>query len=125
MDESKHRKENGLDQDGAWMFIELLGHKKLAGFVTSEERWGQVLMRIDIPTAVDPETKGLKFTTQFYGTHALYCATPINEADAIQLAKQFRPTPFSKFDLHREANRNLDDYHLEEGDGADNDDLPF
>lgn len=112
MDESKHRKENGLEQDGTWMLIELLGHKKLAGFVTEEQKWGQVLLRIDIPTSV--KDGKLQFTTQFYGTHALYCATPINETDAIQLAKQFRPCPFGKYDLHREANRNLDDYKISE-----------
>lgn len=101
------------------MFVELLGHKRIAGFVTEEEKWGQVLMRIDIPT--DIKDGKIQFTTQFYGTHALYCATPINETDAIQLAKQFRPNPFDKYDLHREENRNLDDYKIEE----DNDDNPF
>jgi len=108
MDESKHRKENGLEKDGTWMFVEMLGHKRLAGFVTEEEKWGQVLMRIDIPT--DIKNGKLQFTTQFYGTHALYCATPITETDAIKLAKELRPQPFGKYDLHREANRNMDDH---------------
>ena len=121
MDESKHRKESGLDQDGMWMLVEFMGHHKLAGFVTEEEKWGQVLLRIDIPTSVDSDTKGLKFTTQWYGTHALYCATPISESDAIHLSKQLRPKPFDKFDLHREANRNLDDYRVVE----DDEEVPF
>jgi len=116
MDESKHRKDNNLDNGGMWMVAEFLGHHKLAGFVTEEQKWGQVLMRIDIPTGVDCEGKKLKFTTQWYGTHALYCATPVNESDAIELAKQYRPRPFDKFDLHREANRNLDDYRFVEDD---------
>lgn len=119
MDESKHRKENGLNQDGMWMVVEFLGHHKLAGFVTEEQKWGQVLLRIDIPTSV--KDGKMQFTTQWYGTHALYCATPVNETDAIHLAKQYRPRPFDKFDLHREANRNLDDYQIVEG----NEDLPF
>ena len=122
MDESLHRKNNDLDNGGMWMLVELLGHKKLAGFVTEEEKWGQVLLRIDIPTGVDEELKKLKFTTQWYGTHALYCATPINESDAVHLAKQFRPCPFDKYDLHREANRNLDSYEIVE---RDDDEIPF
>ena len=122
MDEAKHRKDNGLEQDGMWMFIELLGHHKLVGFVTEEQKWGQVLLRIDIPTSVNHETKKMEFTTQWYGTHALYCATPINESDAIHLAKQLRPKPFDKFDLHREANLNLDDYQFTNNNGKD---LPF
>ena len=114
MDESKHRKENDLDHGGMWMLVELLGHHRLAGFVTEEQKWGQVLLRIDIPTSVDTKTKELKFTTQWYGTHALYCATPINESDAIHLAKQLRPKPFDKYDLHRESNRNLGEYQVVE-----------
>lgn len=116
MDESKKRKDNGLDEGGKWMFIEFLGHKKIVGFVTECEMWGQVLMRVDIPTGVNTETGKMIFTTQFYGTHALYCATPILESDAIHLAKQFRPSPFSHFDLHKESNMNLDDYNFEEKD---------
>ena len=103
------------------MLVELLGHHKIAGFVTEEEKWGQVLMRVDIPTTV--KDGKLEFTTQFYGTHALYCATPINETDAIHLAKTYRPRPFDKFDLHREHNRNLDDYRLVDDDSED--DLPY
>jgi len=123
MDESKHRQENGLEQDGMWMLVELLGHKKLAGFVTEEERWGQVLLRIDIPTSV--KDGRLQYTTQLYGAHALYCATPINESDAIHLAKQFRPAPFDKYDLHREANRNLDMPLVDKIDVPDPDEMPF
>ena len=121
MDESKHREKSGLSQDGVWMLVEFLGHHKLAGFVTEEQKWGQVLLRIDIPTSIDKDTLKLGFTTQWYGTHALYCATPIAEADAIHLAKQLRPKPFDKYDLHRESNRNLDDYKIVE----DEDDMPF
>jgi len=125
MDESKHRKINGIEQSaGMWIFLELLGHKKLAGFVSEEEKWGQVLLRIDIPTSV--KDGKLQFTTQWYGTHALYCATPILESDAIHLAKQLRPAPFSKYDLHKESNRNLDDYKIVDIDGDEvEDDIPF
>jgi len=124
LDESKHRKINGVDEPaGTWMFVEFLGHKRLAGFVSEEQKWGQVLLRIDIPTSVK-EGK-LEFTTQWYGTHALYCATPINETDAIKLAKELRPCPFGKYDLHREETRNLADYKMVENDDSDEDDIPF
>ena len=118
MDESKHRKEIGVDTAGMWMVVELLGHNKVAGFVSEEKKWGQTLMRIYIPTSVDRGK--LKFTTQFYGTHALYCATPVNESDAIHLAKMYRPKQFSKFDLHREENMNLEGKVVVDDDG-----IPF
>lgn len=116
MDESKHRKENHVSKNGAWMLVELLGHNKIAGFVTEEQKFGQVLLRIEIPTCFEDGL--VTYTTQFYGTHALYCATPINKNDAILLSKELRPTPFSKFDLHRESKINLDDY-LEGSEGRD------
>ena len=119
MDESRHRKENGLNSGGEWMMVELLGHNRIAGFVTEESRFGQVLLRIDISTNINIESKQMEFTTQFYGTHALYCATPIRETDAIQLAQALRPKPFDKFDLHREANCSLTELTECENCGAD------
>ena len=122
MDESKHRKESGIEPEGMWMVVEFLGHHKLAGFVSEEQRWGQVLLRIDIPTMVNSDTNEIEFTTQWYGTHALYCATPVNKTDAIVLSQKLRPKPFSKFDLQREANQNITDYHDNQNQ---DDDLPF
>lgn len=121
MDETLHRKENGIENSGMWMCVEFLGHNKLFGFVTEEQKWGQVLLRIDIPTIVDDSTGKMHFTTQWYGTHALYCATPVSETDAIHLAKQYRPKPFDKFDLNRESNMNLDNYRIVKDDN----DIPF
>ena len=123
MDEKLHRKKNGIEPAGRWMFVELLGHNKIAGFVSEYTQWGQTLLRIDVPAGVDTKTGKMMFTTQLYGTHALYCATPINESDAIELAKQYRPAPFSKFDLHKESNRNLDDFKISDSDEMD--DMPF
>lgn len=118
MENAKKLHETEIKKDGLWMLVELLGHNRIAGFVTEEEKWGQVLMRIDIPTHYDFDKKELVFTTQFYGTHALYCATPILESDAIELAKQLRPKPFGKFDLHKESSMNLDEIYGNDSEGS-------
>lgn len=78
------------------------------GHINLEQRWGQVLLRIDIPTAI--ENDKMVFTTQWYGTHALYCATPVYKKTAIALAKNFRRLPYSEYDLRKEENNNLDKY---------------
>ena len=102
----------------SWMLLELMGHRRLAGFVTEEERFGTVMCRIDIPTRYNPDNRKLIFTTQYYHHNAIFSATPILESDAIHLANrgELRPRPFEKFDLHKEAMRNLDDYEIEEKD---------
>jgi hypothetical protein len=91
----------------AWMLIEIMGHKKLAGLVTEEERFDTVMLRIDIPTHIDFEEKATHYITQYYHHNAIFSATPINQTDALALAGIYRPNPFTKFDLHKEENVNL------------------
>ncbi len=110
------------EASGEWMFVEFFGHKTLAGYVSEEEKWGAVCMRIDMPTSYDPNDKKMEFTTQWYGHGAIYCATPISKANAVELAKKFRPMPFDKYDLEREAAVDLDSYNYENDTG---DDIPF
>jgi hypothetical protein len=86
-----------------WMFVEIMGHKRLAGYVTEEERFGIVMLRIDIPTGIDAEKRFGLFTTQYYHHSAIFCVTPILESDALELAKDLRPRPFSEFNLHKES----------------------
>lgn len=45
--------ENVNDNFGTWAILELMGHVKLAGFVTEEELFGGKIGRIDIPGADD------------------------------------------------------------------------
>ena len=89
------------------MVVELMGHRRLAGLVTEAELFGAVMLRIDIPTGLDVKARCRIYTTQFYNAAAVYCATPISESDAVQIAAGFRPKPYDKFDLHKEALVNL------------------
>ena len=80
----------------AWMVLEIMGHRKVAGLVTEEERFGAVMCRVDIPN------NAREYTTQYYHASSVFCATPINETDARKLARHWRPEPFGKYDLQRE-----------------------
>jgi hypothetical protein len=78
-----------------WAILELMGHRRLGGFVREEEIAGAGLLRIDIPC--EPPV------TQFYSPAALYCLTPTTEEIARALAQRFRPEPVHRYELPAET----------------------
>lgn len=108
-----------------WAILELMGHRRLAGYVREVEVAGAGMLRLDIPRLVsavctcgssDPasashedhrsdcwlfaadeeEPKDIA-ATQFYAASALYCLTPTTEAIARQVAKA--PTPVQRWEI--------------------------
>lgn len=75
-----------------WAVLELMGHRRLAGLVTEEERFSTKLIRIDIP-------QGDGFTTQWYSASALYCMTPTTEEIARNVARSNQPAPVHRWEL--------------------------
>jgi hypothetical protein len=84
-------------QSGFWAILELMGHRRLAGKVTEEERFGVKMCRIDIPQELVDD--GAPFVTQYYGGGAIYCLTPSSEAAARVAAKMSRPGPVHAWEL--------------------------
>jgi len=70
---------------GHWCIVELMGHRRLAGFVREVSLFGGAMMRLDIHTGDD-------IATQYYGAAAVYCVTPTNEETARSVAAP-PPTP--------------------------------
>jgi hypothetical protein len=85
----EERESNPLFAD--WCIMELMGHRRLAGFVREVELAGKGLLRIDIPSTPP--------VTQFYGGAAIYCLTPTTEAIARGLAAQVHAEPVSRYEL--------------------------
>lgn len=77
-----------------WAILELMGHRRLGGFVRTVELAGVGLFRIDVPTA-DAE----ELTTQFYAPAALYCLTPATEDVVRQFARANQPEPVHRWEL--------------------------
>lgn len=77
--------ENG--NFGVWGILELMGHVKVAGYVTEEELFGTKMGRIDIPS-----DDGLN-VTQYFGGSSVYRLTPVTEdvARAYARANTRRP----------------------------------
>jgi hypothetical protein len=85
-----------MDQQGKqpfaeWTILELMGHRRLAGYVQEVEIAGKGYLRIDIPS--EPPV------TQIYGPDAIYCMTPTTEEIARGLAKSVHLAPVSRYEL--------------------------
>jgi hypothetical protein len=79
----------------SWAILELMGHRRLGGFVREVQIAGTGLLRIDVPGDVDGEVQA----TQFYSPSSLYCMTPCTEATAREVARMTRPAPVQRWEL--------------------------
>lgn len=86
MNETQEEKWEG------WAILELMGHRRLAGYVTQVEMFSKIMCRIDIPSGDD-------MVTQFYGGDSVYCLTPTTEEIAKGLAAKLQPTPVRRYEL--------------------------
>jgi len=111
-----------------WAIVELMGHRRLAGFVTEQEIAGASFLRLDIvgkDTKVD-EDDGPEVAlhggfeggvTQFYSPQAVYCITPTTQDIAVALGRRSAPAPVSRYELEPPR---PDPWH----DSDDEDDMP-
>lgn len=74
-----------------WAIVELMGHRKLAGYVREVTVAGAAMLRLEIPS--EPPV------TQFYSAGAVYAITPTTEDIARRLASTHRPAPVHAYEL--------------------------
>lgn len=79
-----------------WVILELMGHRRLAGFLREEALGGTSFLRIDVPGEEGT------VATQFYSGSAVYCITPTTEAIAKKVAASSRPEPVTAWELRPE-----------------------
>lgn len=105
-----------------WAILELMGHRRLAGYVREQEIAGAGMLRLDI------HDQDGEVVTQFYSPAALYCLTPTTEEIARKLGERLRPAPVQRYELApvRPAGPDdeRDDLDDDEGDG-DEPEPPF
>lgn len=98
-------------QPETWATVELMGHVKLAGRLSEEEKFGAKLGRLDIPTEDG-------WLTQYFGGGSVYRITLVTEAVARHVARSNKPAPVSPWDFPKmlpapetrdEAGRDLSD----------------
>jgi hypothetical protein len=83
-----------------WAIVELMGHRRLAGYVREVELAGAGMLQLEIP-AHEEEASSQGPVTQFYAPGAIYCITPTTEA--IARAVGGRPAPVHPWELPRIA----------------------
>lgn len=69
--------------------VELMGHRRLAGYVREVSMFGTAMLRVDVP-GDEPENA---HATQYYGGGSIYALTPCSEEIARALSKHARETP--------------------------------
>lgn len=84
-----------------WAILELMGHRRLGGFVREEEIAGAAFVRIDVPAADGGEPY-----TQFYSPSAVYCITPTTEETGRAVAESYKPAPVQRWELPLLESRN-------------------
>ncbi len=77
-----------------WSILELMGHRRLAGYLSEQTIAGASFLRLDVPGEGDAV-----IATQFYAGAAVYCITPTTEAIARAIAKQSEPSPVQRWEL--------------------------
>ena len=97
-----------------WCVLELMGHRRLAGFVSEQEIAGSSFLRLDV---YGPPEKPEPLVTQFYSATSVYCITPTTEDIARQLGARSKPAPVSRFELEYRPPG-------EEGERPEDDDKP-
>jgi hypothetical protein len=78
-----------------WAFLELMGHRRLAGKITEATAAGVALLRLDVYCGDAPTPE----VTQFYSAAAIYCVTPSTENLCRAFALQARPRPVAAYEL--------------------------
>ena len=81
-----------------WAIVEIMGHRRLAGYCSEAEMYGAKFLRIDCygnPDSQNPTE------TQFYGANSVYCLTPTTEDTARRVGTIKRPEPVALWELPR------------------------
>lgn len=110
-----------------WAILELMGHRRLGGYIREQEIAGQAFLRIDVPEhpagtctcgSSDPDSFSHEdhrhdcflfapegsapadvHATQFYAAASVYCLTPTTEAMARAVAQHAKPKPVQRWEL--------------------------
>lgn len=77
-----------------WVILELMGHRKLGGYLKEEAIAGSSFIRIDVINV-----KGESVATQLYNPTAVYCITPTTQELAVQFSVTHQPAPVTRWEL--------------------------
>ncbi len=106
-----------------WCVVEIMGHKRFAGFVSEETIGGSSFVRIDVPEIEIDNERKLPAFTKLFGSGSIYCLSPCTKETAIAFAKQMRTEAFALYEAPRLTSVSSDDD--DDDDDYDDDDNAF
>ena len=65
-----------------WAILEIMGHRRLAGYVQEASIGGGAFLRIDIYKSAESNLTSDEYTTQYYAASSVFCITPTTESTA-------------------------------------------
>lgn len=77
-----------------WAIVEVMGHSRYAGHVTSQAIGGASFIRVDVPAV-----EGRPAFTKLLGAASIFAITPCTEQTAREACKSFRARPYQMFEL--------------------------
>ncbi len=83
---------NGFE---GWAIVEIMGHRRLAGYCTQANVAGAGMLRIDLYAG----DKSAPEFSQFYGGSSIFCLSPTTEAVCRQLMAQSYASPVQAYEL--------------------------
>lgn len=85
-----------------WCVVEIMGHKRFAGFVTEQAVGGASFVRIDVPAVTMPDGRPLlPAFTKLFGAASIYCLSPCTEETARAFAQKMRVEAFNQYEAPR------------------------
>lgn len=69
-----------------WAIVEVMGHKKFAGFVTEQTFGVATLIRVDVPATEQRDERKTAEYSKLIGVGSIYCITPCTEEVARKCA---------------------------------------
>lgn len=77
-----------------WCILEIMGHRKLGGYIQEANMYGASFIRLDTFTE-----QGEVGATQFYNPTAVYAITPTTQEIAIAFGLSHQPAPVQQWEL--------------------------
>ncbi|MFO0943566.1 MAG: hypothetical protein U0930_22755 [Pirellulales bacterium] len=87
--------DNNNDFSG-WAIVEIMGHQKYAGHVSTQALGGGSMLRIDVP-----EVETHPPFTKMFGLASIYAITPVEELVARSMAQSLRKAPVDIYEFPR------------------------
>lgn len=83
-----------------WAVVEVMGHKRYAGFVTEQTVAGAAFVRVDVP-----DSEKLPAFTKLLGAGSIYAITPCTEETAKAFAAKLQERAFNTYEAPRLTQR--------------------